>query len=93
MPLFYLVTIQNKSYTDANFSKKNNYFCNAINVKRKIEGCMISFELITVMMVWLVSFFILPSLEDQKKVNLVQRLNFGTINAILVLLLFFILKS
>jgi|TARA_B100000809_G_scaffold221350_1_gene229571 hypothetical protein len=54
---------------------------------------MISFELITVMMVWLVSFFILPSLEDQKKVNLVQRLNFGTINAILVLLLFFILKS
>ena len=54
---------------------------------------MISFELIPVMMVWLVSFFILPSLEDQKKVNLVQRLNFGTINAILVLLLFFILKS
>tara|TARA_Y100001001_G_C7945965_1_gene287331 strand:- start:882 stop:1046 length:165 start_codon:yes stop_codon:yes gene_type:complete len=54
---------------------------------------MISFELITVMMVWLVSFFVLPSLEDQKKVNLVQRLNFGTINAILVLLLFFILKS
>ena len=54
---------------------------------------MISFELITVMMVWLVSIFILPSLEDQKKVNLVQRLNFGTINAILVLLLCFILKS
>ena len=38
-----------------------------INVERKIEGYMISFELITVMMVWLVSIFILPSLEDQKK--------------------------
>jgi len=54
---------------------------------------MISLEFITATIVWLISFFILPSLEDQKKVNLVQRLNFGTINAILVLLLFFILKS
>ena len=44
-------------------------------------------ELFTAVIIWLLSFFILPKLEDQKDVNLVQRINFGTINVILYLLL------
>ena len=44
-------------------------------------------ELFTAVIIWLLSFFILPKLEDQKGVNLVQRINFGTINFILYLLL------
>jgi hypothetical protein len=51
-------------------------------------------ELILVIAVWLVSYFFLPGImglfsEDleEKTVNPVQKINFGTINAILFLLL------
>jgi len=38
MPLFYLVTIQNKSYTDANFSKKIITFVMLSMLKEKLRG-------------------------------------------------------
>jgi hypothetical protein len=51
-------------------------------------------ELIWVIAVWLVSYFTLPKIMklysdalDEKIVNPVQKINFGTINAILFLLL------
>lgn len=51
-------------------------------------------ELIWVIAVWLVSYFTLPKIMklysdalDKKIVNPVQKINFGTINAILFLLL------
>ena len=51
-------------------------------------------ELIIITAVWLVSYFTLPKILklysnelDEKTVNPVQKINFGTINAILFLLL------
>lgn len=51
-------------------------------------------ELFSVIAVWLVSYFALPKILklysdelDEKTVNPVQKINFGTINAILCLLL------
>lgn len=51
-------------------------------------------EIISVMAVWLVSYFFLPAVMklysgelEEKTVNPVQKINFGTINAILFLLL------
>ena len=44
-------------------------------------------EIIIAIIVWLISFIVLPQLENKKKVNLVQRLNFGSINALLILFL------
>jgi len=51
-------------------------------------------ELILIIAVWLVSYFSLPKIMkfysdevDEKTVNPVQKINFGTINAILFLLL------
>ena len=51
-------------------------------------------ELILVIAVWLVSYFFLPGIinlysgdHEEETVNPVQKINFGTINAILFLLL------
>jgi len=58
------------------------------------EGIKLMIELILVIAVWLVSYFFLPGIMnlysgelDEKTVNPVQKINFGTINAILFLLL------
>jgi len=43
--------------------------------------------LIAAIIVWGGSFFLLPLLDEKKEYNLVQQINFGTVNAILVLLI------
>ena len=69
--------------------------CYFITTDESFNGGMTPMiELILVIAVWLVSYFFLPGVMklysgelEEKTVNPVQKINFGTINAILFLLL------